>query len=213
MVPLEERVFAPKRMSQREREVERATRSYRNPGEKRTVGFLADLRIDIKERQEAIKDLNTCREVNDDGELGDFDWECEENRAKFNAFVEFMAEEAEKGRRKMVDLWDHHVIARDSKFGWTAVEQYKKSKTFDHGGEGVPAHEEKELTHEEKDEKLKKAEKDSRFKELNIPSGGKAKGSGSRYSSGQSSFHGKKVEFVWFLHSTFLYIYFYATLA
>ena len=77
------------------------------------------------------------------------------------------------------------------------------------GGDGVPAHEEKELTFEEKDEKLKKAEKDSRFKELNVPSGGKAKGSGSRYSSGQSSFREKKVEFVRFLHSTFLYIYFY----
>ena len=65
-------VFAPKRMTQREREVERATRAYRNPGDKRTVGFLADLRIDIKERQEAIQDLNSCREVSDDGELGDF---------------------------------------------------------------------------------------------------------------------------------------------
>ena len=88
MVPLEERVFAPKRLSHREREVEveRATRPYRTPGDKRTVGFLADLRIDIRERQEAIKDLNSCHEVDDDGNFGDLDWEPEENRAKFSAF-------------------------------------------------------------------------------------------------------------------------------
>ena len=64
------------------------------------------------------------------------------------------------------------------------------------GGDCVPSHELKELSMEEKEEKLKKAEKDSRFKEINVPSGGKAKGSGSRPSSGQSSFYRKKVEFV-----------------
>ena len=51
---------------------------------------------------------------------------------------------------------------------------------------------------EEKDDKLKKAEKDSKFKQINAPSGGKAKGSGSRPSYGQSSFYRNKVEFVQF---------------
>ena len=139
MVPIQEKVFAPKRMSQREREVEveRATRSFRNPGDKRTVAFLADLKVDIKERQEALEGLNDCRAVNSEGELGDFAWDKPEVRKKFSAFVEFVAEEAEKGRRKMIELWDHYAIARDSKFGWSAVGQFKRSKTFEHGGDNV----------------------------------------------------------------------------
>ena len=211
MVPIKEIVFGPKRLDQREREieVERATRSYKNAADKKAVAFLADLKIDIRERQEAITDLNKTRLVGEDGQLGDFAWDKAETRQKFTAFIEYMTEESEKGRRKMIEQWDHYAIARDSKFNWKAVEQYKRSKTFEHGGDSVPTHELKELTMEEKDEKLKKAEKDSKFKQINVPSGGKAKGSGSRYSSGQSSFRGKKVEFVWFLHSTFLYIYFY----
>ena len=66
MVPIQEKVFTPKRMDQREREieVERATRSYRNPGDKMAVAFLADLKIDIKERQEALEGLNNCSVVN-----------------------------------------------------------------------------------------------------------------------------------------------------
>ena len=105
MVPIQEKVFAPKRMGQREREieVERATRNFRNPGDKRAVAFLADLRIDIKERQEALEELNSCRVVDSEGELGDFAWDEPEARKKFYAFVEFVAEEAEKGRRKMIE--------------------------------------------------------------------------------------------------------------
>ena len=135
MVPIKEIVFAPKRLDQREREieVERATRSYRNPGDKRAVAFLADLKIDIRERQEAIKDLNKCRVVDEDGELGDFAWDRAETRKKFTAFVEYVAEEAEKGRRKMIEQWDHYAIARDSKFGWRAVDQFKRYKTVEHG--------------------------------------------------------------------------------
>ena len=211
VVPLEERVFAPKRASHREREVERATRPYRSPGDKRAVGFLADLKIDLRERVEALKELNSCREEDEKtGELGEFDWEPEENRSKFTAFVNFIAEEVERGRRKMVDMWDQYAISKDSRFGWGAVSQFKKSKTFDHMGDGRPSYEEKELTHDEKDEKFRKAEKDSHFKEKNAPSGGKAKGVGSRFSSGQSSSYGKKVEFVFYiLYFIFLYFYCY----
>ena len=98
------------------------------------MAFLADLKIYIQERQEAIKDLNKCRVVDEDGKLGDFTWDRAETRKNFTALVKYVAEEAEKGRRKMIEQWDHYAIARDSKFGWRAADQFKRSKTFEHGG-------------------------------------------------------------------------------
>ena len=52
MIPIQELVLGPKRLSQRERdlEVERYTKSYKNASDKKAVGFLADLKIDIRER-------------------------------------------------------------------------------------------------------------------------------------------------------------------
>ena len=91
-------------------------------------------KIDIRERQEAIEDLNKCRVVDEDGELGDFAWERAKTRKKFSAFLEYVAEEAEKGRRKMIEQWDHYAIARDSKFCWRAVDQFKRSKPLSMGG-------------------------------------------------------------------------------
>ena len=167
MVPIKELVLGPKRLSQREREleVERHTRSYKNASDKKAVGFLADLKIDIRERQEAVCRLNKCREVEEDGSLGDFDWSRGETRKEITAFVEFIAEESEDGRRKMLKHWDHYAIARDSKFKWQTVNQWKRPKTFEHGTDDVPPmHKLKELTLEEKDDKLKKAEKDAKMK-------------------------------------------------
>ena len=93
-------MFTPKRLDQREREieVERTSRSYRNPGDKRDVAFLADRKIYIWERQEAIKDLNKCRVMDEDGELGDFTWDRAETRKNQTALVKYVEEEAEKGR-------------------------------------------------------------------------------------------------------------------
>ena len=127
MVPLEEVVFAPKRMSKRDRdaEVERATKAFRNAGDKRTVGFLADLRIDVQERQEALQELNSCREEAEDGVLGDFKWKSPTFKDKFNATMEYLLEEAEAARRKLVELLDHYHIAKDSKWGWTAVDSIR----------------------------------------------------------------------------------------
>ena len=49
MVPIKEIVLGPKRLSQKDREleVERVTRSYKKSADKKAVGFLADLRIDV----------------------------------------------------------------------------------------------------------------------------------------------------------------------
>ena len=142
MVPLEEVVFAPKRMSKKDREaeVERATRPFKSTGDKRTVGFLADLHIDVQERQEALQDLNSCRVVAEDGVLGSFKWDSPTFRDKFNSAMEYLIEEAEASRRKLVELLDHYHIAKDSKWGWTAVDQYKAGSTFDHGRDAVPVH-------------------------------------------------------------------------
>ena len=91
----------------------------------------------------------------------------------------------------MLEHWDHYAVARDSKFKWQAVQQWKHPKTF-------------EL--EEKDNKLKKAEREAKQKQFNAPSGGKAKGYGRKYSSsGQSSSHRNKVERIYIL----LFICFY----
>ena len=53
-------VLGPERLSQRERELEvaRATSSFKNAADKKAVSFLADLKIDIRERQEAVKRIN-----------------------------------------------------------------------------------------------------------------------------------------------------------
>ena len=51
---------------------ERYTRSYKNASDKKAIGFLADIKIDIRERQEAVSRLNKFRGKNDDGSLGDF---------------------------------------------------------------------------------------------------------------------------------------------
>ena len=49
MVPIKEIVLGPKRLSQKDREleVERVTHSYKKSADKKAVGFLADLRIDV----------------------------------------------------------------------------------------------------------------------------------------------------------------------
>ena len=61
--------------------------------------------------------------------------------------MEFISEESEDGRRKMLEHWDHYAIARDSKFKWQAVQQWKRPKTFKHGADDVPpVHKLKELT-------------------------------------------------------------------
>ena len=155
---------------------------------KRQVGFLADLKIDIRERQEAISHLNKFREVEEDGSLEDFDWARGDTKKEITAFVEFISEESEDGRRKMLKHWDHYAIACDSKFKWQAVQQWKRPKTFEHKPDDVfPVHKLKELTLEEKDDKLKKTERDAKQKQFNASSGGKAKGYGRKYSSsGQS---------------------------
>ena len=50
-VPIKEIPLDPKRLSQKDREleVERVTRSYKNPADKKAVGFIADWRIDVRE--------------------------------------------------------------------------------------------------------------------------------------------------------------------
>ena len=196
-VPLEEKVFAPKRATYREREaeVERATKAYHNLGDKRAVGFLADLQIDLRERAEAFKELSSVRfKDKETGELGAINWDRESNRDKIAAFLNFIAEDLERGERKLIDQWDQYAIAKDSRHGWATVKEFRKSKTFDHMGYGRPSYEDTPLTHEEKDEKYRKAEKDVHFAQKN--SGGKAKGVGLKGSSGSSSSHGKKVELV-----------------
>ena len=108
MVPIQELVLGPKRLSHRERdlEVERYTRSYKNASDKKAVGFLANLKIDIRERQEAVSRLNKFWEVEEDGSLGDFDWARGDTKKEITAFVEFISEESEDGRRKMLEHWD-----------------------------------------------------------------------------------------------------------
>ena len=134
--------------------------------------------------------INKLREEQQEGGR-DFNWEDPETRAEINAFIEFISEESEDGRRKMVDQWDHYCIARDSSFKWDTVAQYKRPKTFEHGADKVlPAHKDQELSIEEKVEKFKKAERDAKYKRSNAPSGGKAKG-GRKYSSSQSSSYSK----------------------
>ena len=153
MVPIEDKVFALKRATNRERaaEVERATKGYTNLGDKRTVGFLADLQIDLKEKAEAFKDLSSIRSVDEEtGELGPINWDKKSNRVKIAAFLDYVAEDLERGQRKVEDLWDQYAIARDSRHGWSTVKQNKKSKTFDHMGDGRPDWEETPLTHERK---------------------------------------------------------------
>ena len=60
--------------------------------------------------------------------------------------MEFISEESEDGRRKMLKHWDHYTIAHDSKFKWQAVQQWKRPKTFKHGADNVPpVHKLKEL--------------------------------------------------------------------
>ena len=83
MVPMQELILGPKRLSQRERdlEVERYTRSYKNASDKKAVGFLADIKIDIRERQEAVSRLNKFRVKNDYGSLGEFNWESGDTNA------------------------------------------------------------------------------------------------------------------------------------
>ena len=56
MVPMQELVLGPKRLTQRERDLElaRATSSFKNASDKKAVGFLADLKIDIRDRQEVV---------------------------------------------------------------------------------------------------------------------------------------------------------------
>ena len=115
--------MGPKRMSRKDREyeVERVTRSYKNAADKRAVGFIADWRIDVRERQEAVVCLSKFREVLDDDSLGDFSWDKEETRKEILAFVDFIGQESEDARRKLLEQWDHYAIARDSKWGWSAV--------------------------------------------------------------------------------------------
>ena len=209
MMPLEEQVFAPKRLSKRDREaeVERATRPFRNPGEKRTVGFLADLRIDVQERQEALQELNSMRSPGEGEELGDFRWRSSSFRDKLCSTMEYLLEEAEASRRKVVELLDHYHIAKDSRWGWKAVEEYKAPSTFDHGRDAVPIHEQPELSHEEKKEKMKKSEKEAHFSEKNKPSGGKSRG-GSRFSSGSSSNYRNKVDLVYLFFELFIGLFY-----
>ena len=132
MVPIKEIVLGPKRLSQKDREleVERVTRSYKNYADKKAVGFLADLRIDVRERAEAVARLNKFRDVLEDGSLGDFSWDKPETKKEICAFVDFVGEEAEDGRRKLLEQWDHYAIARDSKWAWATVVHYKRPKTF-----------------------------------------------------------------------------------
>ena len=87
----------------------------------------------------------------DDGVCGDFDWSKEDTKKELNAFVEFISQESEDGRRKMVDHWDHYAIARDSSLKWNTVSQWKQPKTFKHGADNVPpVHKLQELSQEEK---------------------------------------------------------------
>ena len=197
MVPLEEKVLATKKYSNRERaaEVERATKRYTALGDKRTVGFLVDLHLDISEREEAFKDLASIRRIDrETGEPGPINWDKRENREKISNFIDLISEDIVRAKRKVTDLLDQYAIARDSQQGWKTVQQFKKSKTFDHFGDAQSSWEEKPLTHEEKDEKYRKAEKDAFHASKN--SGGKAKGVGSRGPSGSSSAYGRKVELV-----------------
>ena len=197
MVPIEEKVFETKKYSNRERaaEVERATKRYTSLGDKRTVGFLADLQLDINEREEAFKDLSSIRRIDrETGEPGPINWDKRENLEKISQFLDFMNDDIIRAQRKVTDLLDQYAIARDSRQGWKTVQQFKKSRTFDHFGDGTSSWEEKELTHDEKDEKFRKAEKDAFHASKN--SGGKAKGVGSRGPSGSSSSYGRKVELV-----------------
>ena len=99
MVPIEDKVFALKRYSNRERaaEVERATKGFTNLGDKRTVGFLADLQLDLKEKAEAFKDLSSIRRVNEEtGELGPINWDKKSNRNKIAAFLDYVSEDIER---------------------------------------------------------------------------------------------------------------------
>ena len=195
MVPIKEIVLGPKRMSQKDREyeVERVTRSYKRAADKKAVGFIADWRIDVRERQEAVVRLSKFREVFEDDSLGDFSWDKEETRKEILAFVDFIGQESEDARRKLLEQWDHYAIARDSKWGWSAVPHYKRPKTFEHGDDNqVPSHREKELTSEEKNEKLKKAERDARQSQTNAP-GGRGKALGKKNSYGQNSSYRRKV--------------------
>ena len=99
-------MFSPNLASYREKEaeVERATKAYKGLGEKRAVGFLAGLNIDLRVRVEVLKELNSCRyEDSKSGELGEFHWKPEGIKDKFTPFGKFIAEELERGKRKLVD--------------------------------------------------------------------------------------------------------------
>ena len=106
MVPIKEKVLGPKRMSQKDREyeVERVTRSYKRAADKKAVGFIADWRIDVRERQEAVVRLSKFREVFEDDSLGDFSWDKEETRKEILAFVDFIGQESEDARRKLLEV-------------------------------------------------------------------------------------------------------------
>ena len=140
---------------------------------------MADLKINIRERQESMERLNKFRMKDDAGVSGDFDWANGDTRSEINAFVEFISEEMEDGRRKMVDLWDHYSIARDSSHKWNTVVQCKRPKTFEHGADNVPpVHKLQELSLEEKAEKLKKAERDAKYKLAKPPLEGRLRDMG-----------------------------------
>ena len=84
MVPIKDLVLGPKRLSQRERELEiaRATSSFKNAADKKAVSFLADLKIDIRERQEAVERIDKLRVEQEGG--CNFKWQDPETRAEIN---------------------------------------------------------------------------------------------------------------------------------
>ena len=128
---------------------------YRNPADKRAIGFMLDIQYDFHDFHESFKSLldaeDKLKSVAD-------------NVGLVESFLKHCATFGNKVNRKLEKEFELYRVANSSRYGWSAEKFYRQEDLFRNPSSGLqqeekPWYETDELTPDEKVKKLHRAER------------------------------------------------------
>ena len=135
----------------RKMRIEQKKAGFRSASDKRSVGFLYDVKFDLEDFY-----VNFKKVVDDDDNVKDL----EGNADNVKEFIKFCSSFGNKLNRKVMKEIEGYEVAKTSKYGWLSEKYYRQTDLFnDFDPEEQKWYERDEPSAEDKVKKLRQAEK------------------------------------------------------
>ena len=131
--------------------IEQLKASFKNPADKRAIGYLVDEEFDWRDFTNAMKDISEKDELLEVGSNGE----------KFKGFGEFCLRFANMRSRKNAKEIEAYKVANKSQYGWMTEKFYRQGELFDKDSDDW--YEKDELAADKKLSLLRNAEKEAKF--------------------------------------------------